>query len=342
MRAILKEKPGYGFSFKRVDVPKVGHNEVLVKVKYVSICGSDLHIYRWDESMRSRIKPPRIIGHEFAGEVVEIGEGVENIEVGDYVSAETHIYCGKCYQCRIGKPHICRNLKILGVDVDGAYADYVVVPANIIWKNDPIIPPEFASVQEPFGNAVHASFTVDLSMKKVLITGLGPIGLMSAMIAQAIGSAIVIGTEVNPYRIRLAESAGIEHVVNPLEEDLTKKVMKLTDGTGVDVVLEMSGNPSALKQGLELLTNGGDIVLLGIFDGEVNLKLNELVIFKGVKIHGVTGRLIFETWELATRLLKSGKVDLSKVITHILPFEEWEKGMELMDRGECGKVVLKL
>jgi len=342
LKAIFKDKPGEGLVMKEVPEPtNPGPDEVIVKIKRASICGTDVHIYRWDRWSASRIKPPIIIGHEFAGTVVEKGDLVESLEVGDYVAAESHIFCGHCYQCRTGRAHICQNLKILGVDVNGAFAEYIKVPARILWKVSPEIDPNYASVMEPFGNAVHTITVEDLAGRTVLITGSGPIGAMAIQVARAEGASLIIVSEVKPYRIELAKRNGADVVINPLEEDLVKRVKELTNGEGVDAFFEMSGSPDAFRQGMEALTPGGIASVLGIFPGEgISFDINNLLTLRGIKMYGIAGRKIFETWRIADQLLKSKRVDLSKAVTHVLPFEEWHKGFELMLRGESGKVVL--
>ena len=343
MRALIKESPETNLQFKEVDFdPSLGPHDVLVRVRRASICGSDVHIYRWDKWISSRMKLPRIIGHEYTGEVVKTGELVTRVKEGDLVASETHIPCGHCYQCLTGKMHICRNMKILGFDVDGAFADYIVVPETVLWKLSEGIEPEYASVMEPLGNAVHTALVTNLSGKTVLITGAGPIGLMAIEVARVSGASLIIVSEVKDYRIKVARNIGADVVVNPLEEDLTERVMKETNGEGVDVFLEMSGKQSALIEGLRSLTNGGVASLLGIFEGDVSLNLDDLVIFKGITVYGITGRKMFETWRIVDQLLKSKKLDLSKIVTHVLDFEEWERGFELMVKGECGKVVLRI
>ena len=344
MKAIFKDKEGEGLTMKDTPEPtNPGPGEVIVKVKRASICGTDVHIYMWDRWAASRIKPPIIVGHEFAGEIVEKGEDVEGLDVGDYVAAESHIFCGHCYQCRTGRAHVCQNLKILGVDVDGAFAEYVKVPARILWKVSPEIDPNYASVMEPFGNAIHTVTVEDLTGKTVLIAGAGPIGIMAIQVAKVEGASLVIVSEIKEYRIKLAKENGADVVVNPLEEDLVEKVMELTNGEGVDAFFEMSGSQDALRQGLRSLTPGGTASILGVFHNEsISFDMNNLFTFKGIKMYAITGRKIFETWRIADQLLKSKRVDMSKVVTHVLPFEEWEKGIQLMREGKSGKIVLEV
>ncbi|MBO8160501.1 MAG: L-threonine 3-dehydrogenase [Thermosipho sp. (in: Bacteria)] len=342
MKAILKEKPGPGFTFSNVDKPsKLGPREVLVKIRRASICGTDVHIYKWDEWSQSRIKPPLIVGHEMAGEVVAIGEAVTQVKVGDLVSAETHIPCEHCSQCKTGKMHVCKNLEILGVDRNGVFAEYAVIPETVLWKFSPEIPLDYASVMEPFGNAIHTALVTDLTGKKVLITGAGPIGLMAIQVAKAAGASLVITSEVDPSRIEMAKQNGADVVINPIEQDLVKTVYSITND-GVDILLEMSGNKKALEDGLKSVTMGGIVSLLGIFGGSIDINLDSLVTMRGITMYGITGRKMFDTWKVADELLKSKKVDLSKVVTHIIPFENWEKGFELMLNKQCGKVVLNL
>ncbi len=343
MKAIVKEAPAYGAALKTVEVPKkLEAHEVLVKIKAVSICGTDLHIYEWNDWAKKHIKTPQTLGHEFAGEVVEIGKDVSHVKVGDFVSSETHIPCGECKQCKTGNMHVCQNMKILGVDMNGAFAEYVKVPEVVLWKNDPSIPPIWASVQEPLGNAVHTIFTEDITGKNVLVTGAGPIGLLGIEVLKTAGASKVIVSEVNSYRSALAKEIGADVVVNPKEESIVDAVKRETNGDGVDVLIEMSGNAQALKDGLASVTNAGRVSLLGVFNGEISLDLNDLVIFKAVRIYGITGRKMFETWYRVAALLKNKKLDLSKVITHVLDFEDYEKGFKLMEEGNCGKIVLKL
>lgn len=341
MRAVIKAEAAPGAEIAMVDIPQVAPGEVLVKVKATSICGTDVHIYAWDPWARRRIKPPMVFGHEFAGEVVEVGKGVTTLEPGDHISAETHIVCGVCYQCRTGQAHICESVSIVGVDRPGSFAEYVSIPEQNAWLNPPDMPPEVASIQEPFGNAVHSALSTDLAGKTVLVTGCGPIGLMAIGIAKAAGASAVYGTEVVPYRLELASRTGADLVLNPKETDVPREIMTATDGSGVDVLLEMSGSPSAMHEGFAVLRRGGYAALLGIPSEPVELDLTNEVIFKGATVYGVSGRQIWRSWYQTKALLSSGAVDVDPIITHRLPLEDFEKGLELMSRGQCGKVVLR-
>lgn len=342
MFAIVKERPGPGLEIKRVPVPgELGPHDVLVRVKRASICGTDLHIFNWDEWSRKRIRPPQIDGHEFTGEVVKIGDSVTTVKTGDPVVAETHIPCQKCLQCKTGRMHICRDMEILGVHRDGVFAEYVRVPEIVLWKVDPSIPLEYASIMEPFGNAVHTALVTDLTGKNVLITGAGPIGAMSVAVARASGASMIIVTEIREFRKDLARKMGADVIIDPLEENVPERVRSLTGGDGADVLLEMSGNATAMKQGLESLTNGGIVSLLGVFPGELQFDINSLFTFKGLTMYGITGRRMFETWQVANQLLKSKRVDLSAVVTHSLPAERFLEGFDLMEKGTSGKVILE-
>jgi len=340
MKAVIKATAAPGAQLTMVDVPRVRSGEVLVKVEATSICGTDVHIYHWDPWARNRIKPPMVFGHEFAGEVVGLGEGVTTLKSGDYVSAETHIVCGVCHQCRAGEAHVCESVSIIGVDRPGSFAEYITIPAENGWLNPPDMPPEVASIQEPFGNAVHTALSTDLAGKTVLVTGCGPIGLMAIGIAKSAGASAVYGTEVVPYRLELASRMGVDLVLNPRETDVVSQIMTATDGLGVDVLLEMSGNPSAIHEGFAVLRSGGYSALLGIPSGPIELDLADEIIFKGATVYGVTGRQVWRSWHQTRALLSSGAVDVGLIITHQLPLEDFEQGLQLMSTGQCGKVVL--
>lgn len=340
MQAIVKSRPASGAEFLTVNIPDPADREVLVKVKVASICGSDLHIYKWNSWAEEHVHPPQIMGHEVAGEVVELGKGVLSLKKGDFISAETHIPCGYCKQCRTGNRHICKNLKILGVDTNGTFAKYVVIPEVVAWKNDPSILHKFASVQEPLGNAIDTVLSEDVAGKSVAILGVGPIGLLAVGVARASGATDIFVTDLNDYRLEIAKKMGATLTLNPDKTDVIKEINDVTNGDGVDVVLEMSGKEAALIQGCQMVTPGGRISLLGVFDNPVSIELNKLIIFKGIRVYGITGRKMFSTWYKAANFLRSKTLDLSPVITHQFKLKDFEQGFELMKTGMCGKIVL--
>lgn len=321
-------------------MPSIGATDVLLRVQATSICGTDLHIYKWNSWAAGRIQTPRIPGHEFCGEVVELGEHVTSLRMGDYVSGESHVPCGHCYPCRTGQRHICANLKIIGVDLDGSFAEYVCLPEVSAWKTSTELPPEVACVQEPFGNAVQTALTTQLAAANVLITGAGPIGIFAVAIAKAAGAATVIATDVNEYRLNLARQIGATHTLNPRQEDVPARVRDITAGVGVDVVLEMSGNAQAISEGFEALRPGGHVSLLGLPPGPVALDLNDAIIFRSATVHGITGRKMWETWYQTAAFLERGIIDVEPVITHKLPLTEFGHAMELLGSGQSGKIVL--
>ncbi len=342
MLAVIKETPAPGLALKEIPAPEPGQGQVLVKINYASICGTDSLIYNWAPWAAGRMKPPVIVGHEFAGEIVENGPGTSGMRPGTRVSAESHIFCGRCLQCRTGRPEICRELKIMGVDRDGSFAQYAAIPERNIWVNHPDIPDQIATLQEPLGNAVDTLFAEDVAGKRILITGAGPIGLMCAALARACGAARIIVSDPNEYRLSLAEGLGADIVLNPKVAPLKGPVLTATAGDGVDVLLEVSGSKSALVDSLPLVTPGGRVSLLGIFRGEAQIALTEAVIFKKLRIYGITGRRIFSTWQTLSRLLSSRRLDISKLITHELPLADFQKGFELMESGRCGKVLFRI
>lgn len=341
MTAVVKQHPKGGADIIKKEIPKIGPDEVLIKVKATSICGTDVHIYVWNEWAKSRIKPPKIMGHEFVGEVVEIGENVTSVKVGDLVSAETHIVCGKCKACRTGNAHICENTLILGVDTDGAFAEYIKVPESNVWLNDKDIPLELLSIQEPLGNAVHTVFSGEVVGKTVAVVGCGPIGMMAIPLLKTTGASAIFAIEPVEYRMELAHKLGATRVINPLEEDVVSIIKSETEGYGADVVLDFSGSPTAIRQGLKYIAKGGRMSILGLPDNEVPIDITNDVVFKGITINGITGRRMYDTWYKVKGLLRSGlKEALKPIITHTFPLSEYEKGMELMIKGQCGKVVL--
>ncbi len=339
MKAIVKEKPGPGLTMTEVPVPVPGPGEVLIKVKTVSICGTDYHIYSWDRWAQSRIKPPLIVGHELAGHVVQLGQGVNCLNEGDFVSAECHIVCAQCTQCSLGQAHVCANTTIIGVDVPGCFAEYMVMPEANVWVNAPDLPAEWASVQDPLGNAIHSVLSGEIVGKTVAVLGAGPIGLMSIQVARATGAAAVAVSEVNSYRMDMARRLGADLVVDPTRQDPVARVRELFPG-GADVVLEMAGHPDAVTQSLKMVRAGGRVSMLGIPAQDISIDVANDIVFKGIEIHGIAGRQMWRTWHQMAGLLRSGLVDLDQIITHRMPWEEFDRGMKLMGEGTSGKIVL--
>lgn len=326
---------------QRIPIPEIGPHDVLVQVRAASVCGTDYHIYSWDPWSAGRVKPPLTVGHELAGEVVAIGREVNACKVGDYVSAETHIVCNNCPRCRVGEYHLCENTKILGVDTDGVFAEYVRVPEQNIWVNDKDIPFELQSIQEPLGNAVHTAMSGELTAKSVLVTGCGPIGIMTVPVAKMAGAEIVIAMDVNEYRLDLARQLGADLLVNPAREDPIEVVRGATRGYGVDVVLEMSGNQTAIRQAFRAARNGARISMLGLPSRPVEIDLGADVIMRGLNLQGITGRRMWQTWYQVRSLYRAGLAErIRPVVTHRLPLEQVDLAMELMGSGRSGKVVL--
>jgi threonine 3-dehydrogenase len=340
MKALLKQEAGKGARLVTVPIPKPGQGEILVKIRASSICGTDVHIYTWDPWAQGRIKTPLIFGHEFAGDVVEVGSGVSSVKVGDFVSAETHIVCNSCMQCRTGKAHVCQSCEIIGVDRQGCFAEYIVIPAGNAWQNPMDMDPAIAALQEPLGNAVHTVFAGAITAKTVLVTGCGPIGVLAAGVARAVGATRVIAADLNAYRLELAKSLGATDIINCAETDLVQGVEALLGKDGVDVVLEMSGASSAITQGLHLVKNGGRMSILGIPSHPVELDITKDIVFKGVTVNGITGRAMYDTWYTTRGLLESGALNVEPLITHRFKLEEFEKAFEVMISGNSGKVVL--
>lgn len=340
MQAALKAEAAPGAKVALVNIPQIGSRDVLVQVKAASICGTDMHIYEWDAWAQSRMTVPRIFGHEFAGEIVEVGSEVTTLAPGDFVAAETHITCGHCYQCRTGQANVCRNVQILGIDRDGAFAEYIAIPESVAWKTGKEIDHSVASIQEPFGNAVHATFADEITSKTVAVFGCGPIGLWAVGLCRISGSSDIFAIEPNHKRLAIATTMGANYVYNPLDVDPVQQILEATDGLGVDVVLEMSGNAGAIRQGFKALRNGGRVSLLGIPSRNIDLDLANDIIFKGATVYGISGRRIFDTWYRTRRILEAGQLDLKQVITHTLPFDQLHEAMEIMKSGDCGKIVM--
>jgi threonine 3-dehydrogenase len=339
MRALAKTRPEPGAELIERQVPSPGPGEVLLRMEAASICGTDYHLYRWDPWAREVLRPPIILGHELAGRVAASGAGVTRVHDGDLVGVESHIVDWTCAQCRAGDMHLCRNLKVIGAHVDGGFAEYVVVPeTNAIESNG--LDPAVVALQEPMGNAVHAVFVEPIEGRTVLVTGCGPIGLCTVGIAKAAGASLVIATDVEAYRLELARTMGADVTLDASAPDTLERISVATGGDGLDVVLEMSGAQAALDQGLLAVTRGGRISLLGIFGEPPRVDLSDLVIQKGVRLYGIYGRRIYDSWERTQALLRSGDLDVSPILTHRFDLADWERGFELIASRHAGKVVL--
>jgi len=340
MKALRKMNNGPGLSLERVLVPSPGPAEVLVRVKAASICGTDLHIYNWDQWSAGRIKPPVTLGHEFCGSVERVGREVSAVKAGDFVSAEMHINCGRCHPCRVGEAHVCQNVSVIGIDQDGAFAEFVQIPAPNIWKLDAVIPERYGAILDPLGNAVHTVLAGPIAGRTVLVTGCGPIGLMAIAVAKACGSSAVYAAETNGSRRRMAREMGADVVLDPAETDSVARIKSDTDGTGVDVLLEMSGNPVAIQQGFRALRAGGRASLLGIPTESVPIDLVNDVIFKGVTVQGIYGRRMFETWVQMSALIRGGHLRLDPLFGEQRSLEHFEDAFHLLQSGFAGKIML--
>jgi threonine 3-dehydrogenase len=336
MRALVKPDAAPGLELREVPVPSPGPNEVLIELEKTSICGTDLHIYQWDEWAQRTIRPPLVLGHEFVGRIAALGSSVRGYEAGQRVSAEGHVVCGVCRNCRAGKPHLCPHTEGIGVNRDGGFAEYVVVPATNLWPIPEAIPSELAAFFDPFGNAAHCALQFDLVGEDVLITGAGPIGIIAAGIARHVGARHVVVSDVNDYRLQLAGDMGATRTVNVTEEKLAD-VREELDIDGFDIGMEMSGNPHAFRDLLGLMYNGGRVALLGLLPKDTGVDWDQ-VIFKGLEVHGIYGRRMYETWYKITQMVLTG-FPLHKVLTHQLPIDDFENAFELMGSGHCGKIV---
>jgi threonine 3-dehydrogenase len=349
VQAYVKTQRAPGGELRKVPEPTPGEDEVKVRVRAASVCGTDVHIWEWNEWAQAHVKRiPMILGHELSGEVVEVGRRVKGVQVGDHVSAETHIVDGTCYQCRTGRMHICENVQVFGVDRDGIFAEFAVLPELNAWKNDPHLDPALASIQEPLGNAVHCFLPEDgiedLAGKDVLVTGAGPIGLLAIPVAKTLGAGKVIVTEVNPVRIALARKMGADLVIDPSKEGdaASARVREATGGHGVDIAVEMSGHPSSLRTIFDALRPGGRVSLLGLFSKDVALNFDAGVIWRAARIHGIFGRRMFETWYTVKGLLAnpSFREKMGQIITHRVPLGELPRAMELIETNQAAKVSL--
>lgn len=339
MKALAKLKAEEGiWMVKDAPIPEPGHNDLLIKIRKTAICGTDVHIYNWDDWSRKTIPVPMITGHEYVGEVVGMGQEVKGFAIGDRVSGEGHITCGHCRNCRAGRTHLCRNTVGVGVNRQGCFAEYLVIPAFNAFKIPDNISDELAAIFDPFGNAVHTALSFDLVGEDVLISGAGPIGIMAAAVCKHVGARHVVITDINDYRLDLARKIGVTRAVNVAQENLRDVMAELGMTEGFDVGLEMSGAPPAFRTLLEVMNHGGRIALLGIPPGEMSIDWNQ-VIFKGLFIKGIYGREMFETWYKMAALIQSG-LDLTPVITHRYHIDEFQQGFDEMRSGRSGKVVL--
>jgi threonine 3-dehydrogenase len=342
VRAIVKRRAGPGLELAEVPKPQCGPSDILIQVRHAGVCGTDVHIAEWDEWASGRVKPPIVVGHEFAGDVVEVGKDVTtDFRPGQTVTAEGHIVCGHCRQCRTGNGHICQRTQIIGVDRDGAFAEYIAMPAiNVMALNG--IPTTTGAIMDPLGNAFHAVLSPDLPGSSVLVLGCGPIGCFAVGIAKAAGAARVIASDVNPVRLELARRMGADITLDATREDVLARVQDVTAGEGADLVCEMSGHPSAVTQAFRAARLGGRVNLLGLPKGDVTVNLSTDVIFKGLTLYGVVGRKIFETWNQMRSFLASGLLDPTPVITHRFPLAGIHDALDAIRSGAAGKVILEI
>jgi threonine 3-dehydrogenase len=345
MQAIVKSSRAPGLKVTTVPKPSPGPGEVLIRVRHAGVCGTDLHIADWNAWAQGRINPPIVVGHEFAGEIESVGDGVTGLRSGHLVTAEGHIVCGHCLQCRTGNSHICQNTRIIGVDRDGAFAEYIVMPAtNVLTLDGGTIPTEVGAIMDPMGNAFHTVLTggAEIPGSTVFIVGCGPIGCFAVGIARAAGATKVIASDVNPKRLALAATMGAHVTINAKKDDVVKTVLAETAGEGADVVCEMSGVPSALHQAFAAVRMGGRVQLLGIPDVEVPMDFANEIIFKGITVYGVIGRKMYQTWHQMRRFLIGGQFDPRPVITHKFPLTKIDDALAAIRSGDAGKVILEI
>ena len=338
MKALVKEVPGKGLVFTDVPEPVCGPNDVKIKIRKTAICGTDLHIYNWDEWSQKTIKTPRVIGHEYVGEIVEVGENVTGWQIGQRVSGEGHIVCGRCRNCLAGNGHLCRETVGVGVNRDGAFAEYLVIPKENVRRCEEGVDEELYSIFDPFGNAVHTALSFDLTGEDVLITGAGPIGIMAALVCKFVGARNVVITDINDDRLALARSLGIKYTVNTARKDLSDIMGKILIKEGFDVGLEMSGSEIAFNTMIDNMVHGGRIALLGLLKSDARIDWSK-VIFNGLIIKGIYGRRMHETWYKMSAMLQGG-LDISGIVTHRLDIRDYEEGFAAMNSGKCGKVIL--
>ena len=338
MRALVKEKAAPGIWLQDIPEPEPGHNDVLIRINKTAICGTDIHIYNWDEWAQETIPVPMAVGHEFAGVIEAVGSEVRGLKPGDRVSGEGHITCGHCRNCRAGRRHLCRNTVGVGVNRQGCFAEYLTIPASNVFVLPDAISDDIASILDPLGNATHTALSFDLVGEDILITGAGPIGIMAAAICRHVGARHIVITDVNDYRLELANRMGATRTVNVQQDSLDNVMRELEMTEGFDVGLEMSGNPSAFRDMLRTMHHGGKVALLGIPPHETAIDWNQ-VIFKGLVIKGIYGREMFETWYKMASMLQSG-LDISPIITHHYAVSEFQQGFDVMNSGRSGKVIL--
>lgn len=338
MRALVKSKPEPGLWMETVPVPEPGPSDVLIRVKKSAICGTDVHIWNWDHWAQKTIPVPMVVGHEFVGEIAEIGSAVTKYHVGERVSGEGHIVCGKCRNCRAGRGHLCHFTKGVGVNRPGSFGEFVCIPEHNVVPIPDAVPDEVAAIFDPFGNAVHTALSFDLVGEDVLVTGAGPIGIMGAMVARRAGARKVVITDINPVRLDLARKVGIDHVVDASRQDLAEVMAEIGMTEGFDVGLEMSGAPPAFRSMIDAMNNGGKIAILGIAPDGFGIDWNK-VIFKMLTLKGIYGREMFETWYKMIAFVQGG-LDLSPIITHRIPIDRFRDGFEAMRSGNSGKVVM--
>jgi threonine 3-dehydrogenase len=337
MKALLKKEPREGLWLEQVPVPEVGINDVLIKIRKTSICGTDVHIYNWDQWSQKTIKTPMVIGHEFVGTVEKTGSNVHDFQVGDLVSGEGHVVCGRCRNCLAGRRHLCKDPTGIGIDRDGAYAEYLAIPVTNVWYCDPTIPADVLCCFDPLGNAAHTALTYNLVGEDVLITGAGPIGCMAAGIAKQVGARYVVVTDINPFRLELAKKMGATLTLDVRTEKIEDAQKKLGMKEGFDVGMEMSGSPQALQDMLRNMAHGGKIAMLGILPPTAIDW--DFVVFNGLTIQGIYGRKMYETWYKVTMLIQSG-LNIEPVITHRFHYTEYERAFEIIRSGKSGKVIL--
>ncbi len=338
MKALAKTQSRPGLWLEDVPTPKIGLNDVLIRIDRTGICGTDLHIYLWDEWARKTIPVPMVVGHEFVGEIVEVGSNVRDFAPGDLVSGEGHVVCGRCRNCLAGRRHLCADTKGIGVNRPGAFAEYLSLPVTNVWHHDPSVDRDVAAIFDPFGNAVHTALSFDVLGEDVLVTGAGPIGIMAAAVVRHAGARFVVVTDVNPYRLELAKKIGATLALDVRDGNVAAAQKKLGMKEGFDVGLEMSGNAAAFRDMLANMCHGGKIAMLGIPEREMSVDWHT-VIFNMLTIKGIYGREMYETWYKMTMLLQCG-LDIRPVITHRFHYTEFEKGFEVMKSGQCGKVIL--